>query len=389
MAIAQRGSGTSGGASGSNNDTVTMTKPTGLTIGDLLVAVITTNDQTVTAPSGWTQLFNIQGTASATWRTRLYYKIATSTETAASNFTFTVPNSDSPVNGTLTAWSGVDTTTPIGTNYATDVDGSLSEPTTGPTATNGATNGRVLYVRSVRQASASDNSLTLTEATGSASLIVSRAAFSGGSTVYANAQFADDADFGAGGNKTGLAVTCNKTESDNVQATIVMKMAGVPATGDWASTLPSMTSVFAATREIPAGTITSSLPSAVADFAGAAAPPEGPLATTLPSVTSTFAGESIGGGIEATLPSMTSDFAGGIIHGAINSTLPSISSDWAAAVNPIGGFTATLPFLTDVLFTMETRPFGEHVIQVEDEKRAFRITADDMVPIYRSQVTDQ
>jgi hypothetical protein len=376
MAITQIGAAESdSNSAGSTSGNLSVSVPAGVANGDVLIACVykaLDDVHTLTAPGGWTQIGS-NANASANIQSSVWRRTASS---EPASYTWNI--SASGIWGvTQVAFRGVDTVAPV--NTSASANGTTTDPYSCPNLTLTATS-RVLSFGASRDDSTTEVTHTATDTE------LADWGFDGGAStrngaIYLSAEHAS-------GSYTGLSINPSGSITNYTAWSVALKVL-TPTTGDWASTLPSMTSVFAATREIPAGTITSSLPSAVADFAGSAAPPEGSMATTLPSVTSTFAGNSIGGDIGATLPSMTSTFDGGIIHGAINSTLPSISSDWAAAVNPIGGFTATLPFLTDVVFVMETRPFGEHVIQVEDEKRAFRITADDMVPIYRSQVTDQ
>lgn len=372
MAIAQRGTGSSDGANNSSENTVTLTKPTGLTAGDLLLAVITTNDQVVTKPNAnWVQLFNLQGTANSTWRTYAFYCVATSTEVAASNYAFTVPNADNPMVGTLSAWSGVDATTPIGTNWNAVVTGAeATEPATGPTATNTANDGRVIYIRSVRQASATDQTLAITEAVAGVTAVpgAAKTGKTVNTTVYANTQFAADADFTGNGNKTGLATSCNKTETDNVQATIVLKMAGVPASGSFDATLTGVS--MSATGEVHNdGVIASTLGNVQVAFQAEHFPPaSGTIAATLSPISASFAGTSTGGAFAATLNGVT--------------------SSWTGSVEPIGVFSATLQQVS-MAFAGETVPFGAHVIHVEAEGRAFRVIDADpgIISIDRDEVT--
>lgn len=76
-------------------DTLTITKPTGLAVGDLMVAGIWVSDDggstvTLSQPAGWSTVANIdpssgsQGEALA-----VFYKVADSSDVAASNFSFT------------------------------------------------------------------------------------------------------------------------------------------------------------------------------------------------------------------------------------------------------------------------------------------------------------
>lgn len=89
-------------ATSTASDTLTITKPTGLAVGDLLVAVIASSAsgtvRTHNTPAGWT-VIQKEGFASA-FRPAAYYKVADSGDTAASNFSFTL-------SGATTAMSGV------------------------------------------------------------------------------------------------------------------------------------------------------------------------------------------------------------------------------------------------------------------------------------------
>lgn len=90
-----------------------ITKPTGLAVGDLMVACVGCPNVAPSTPSGWTMHRNISGTAG---QFRLYYIVATSTEVAASNFTFTNlnPGTDNLAGGIIRI-SGVHSSAPIGT----------------------------------------------------------------------------------------------------------------------------------------------------------------------------------------------------------------------------------------------------------------------------------
>ena len=72
---------------------VVITKPTGLAVGDLMIAVIVNNDgglSSINTPAGWTLAYNnaYAGTGNAV-RQQTYTKVADSSDVAASNFTFT------------------------------------------------------------------------------------------------------------------------------------------------------------------------------------------------------------------------------------------------------------------------------------------------------------
>ena len=106
MAVAQRGSATTQIASGTGSATVT--KPTGVAAGDLLIAKCTSYDtagQTVTS-SGWTSLGSVVPGGASSTSLHVLYKVAGSSEPA--NYTFTEGTAYYLV-VELTAWSGADT----------------------------------------------------------------------------------------------------------------------------------------------------------------------------------------------------------------------------------------------------------------------------------------
>lgn len=72
--------------------TTVVTKPTGLAVGDLMIAQYTYNNPAAvhTLPSGWTSIRNAQ--TNNTYQ-NVAYKIADSTDVAATNFTFTTSSS--------------------------------------------------------------------------------------------------------------------------------------------------------------------------------------------------------------------------------------------------------------------------------------------------------
>jgi len=75
----------------SDSPGLTLTKPTGLTVGDLLVAGITISgfsSPVITAPAGWTTT-NTKTLSAGDARTSIFQKVAESSDVAASDFSFT------------------------------------------------------------------------------------------------------------------------------------------------------------------------------------------------------------------------------------------------------------------------------------------------------------
>ena len=72
-------------------NTIDVTKPTGLVVGELMVAHVTamdSNEPTVALPTGWTNISTASGNGDTVF-TRTMYRIAQAGDVAASDFTFT------------------------------------------------------------------------------------------------------------------------------------------------------------------------------------------------------------------------------------------------------------------------------------------------------------
>lgn len=318
----QRGTATT--ATATSGTSVTANKPTGVVSGDLLLAVFTNNNQTVTRPSGWTQLFYTPASTGNSWSTGVYYKVAGASEPA--NYAFSVPSA-APLVLSITAWSGVDNTTPIGTQFADTASGSVSEPHAGPAKTVSITDGRLIYVRAVRYVGSTVP--TFSTAAGGVTELVDVGVYSGGSVCYSNSQYTDNADFTTSGSKAGLAISCSQAESDNLEATIALKSAATPVSGNVVSVLPVVSS----------------------DFAGEPHN-DSTLSVTLPSVAFV--------GVGAGQPAAAS--------GGITSTLPKMSSAIAGATVARGAM--SIAVLPTIKIQGETRVFGVRVIAVEfDDSR--------------------
>lgn len=348
--------------------TLTISKPDSHTLvaGDLLVAFITSNDVSHGVPSGWVAFGGDTLAPTTLWQARLYYRIVTGSE--GSSFSWTV-GGGGPSAGVICAYGGVDTANPIDSINELIDNSTNAEPSTGPSATAVSAIGRTVYVRAVRRSSAGSSAAVLSTATaGVTREIVSgaNALSSTGNTNYSITPFTQDANYSTTGSKSGLAISCSPDETQNYEATFNLRARNE---GSSAATIPSVTSAFVGDIPIVSGSIASSIAPAVANMDGIASPPSGSMSTTLSPVTSAFEGSGVGGSTEVTLSPVTSAFAG--------------------SVEPLGPISAQLaPVVAS--FGAETKPFGEHVIRVERDERAFRVTDDDtgLIRILRSQVTD-
>jgi len=94
---------------------VALNKPTGLQVGDLLLAFIYTDKSTLQTPSGWSA--GNTGTrttgGSAIWQGQAFWKIADSSDVAASTFSFSTSGTPTSIGGILSRWSDPNPTTPV------------------------------------------------------------------------------------------------------------------------------------------------------------------------------------------------------------------------------------------------------------------------------------
>lgn len=124
MAVARRSDSSLAFGTRTNS---TITAPSGITNGDILLAVLSVGDGTalpalsVSGPAGWNEL---TGSPVATDRSdpytislRAYWKLASG---ESGNYTFT--HSSAATEGYMVALTGADTTTPISPNMQTDTD---------------------------------------------------------------------------------------------------------------------------------------------------------------------------------------------------------------------------------------------------------------------------
>lgn len=128
MAIVIESSSTAGWATGD----CTITKPTGLAEGDLMIACICAEDDNINTLSGWTELQEASAGSNQT-SSSLQYKVADSGDVAASNFTFVRTNADGDTAGAILRVSGYaptalfsDSETEVDINSATQIDAGVT-----------------------------------------------------------------------------------------------------------------------------------------------------------------------------------------------------------------------------------------------------------------------
>lgn len=113
-----------GSGAGASSGSVTLTKPTGLAVGDLMVACIAFyfegGTRTLTTPAGWTAQKKLDGTDGGI---AVYTKVADSGDVAASNFTFSASASGDCIAGSLSRVTGY---TSIGSSESDEASGTGS-----------------------------------------------------------------------------------------------------------------------------------------------------------------------------------------------------------------------------------------------------------------------
>ncbi|MBL4621025.1 MAG: hypothetical protein JKY89_01365 [Immundisolibacteraceae bacterium] len=113
MAVAFRSSASTAFA---NAATSVVTKPSGLAVGDLMIAQFSAESgaYTYTPPTGFTLIDTITGGANRA--SKIYYKVADSSDVAASNFTFTITGGPGQCSANIMAFSGASVPQPVYSN---------------------------------------------------------------------------------------------------------------------------------------------------------------------------------------------------------------------------------------------------------------------------------
>jgi hypothetical protein len=112
--IAQRGTSTVGEVN--NNTTISIAKPSGVVTNDVMIAVLShsnvnSNAMAAATGTGWTLVNSTLYASSGNdrWRLTILYKIAVAGDAATSNYSFNLQTGTRDGSGTITAFSGVDT----------------------------------------------------------------------------------------------------------------------------------------------------------------------------------------------------------------------------------------------------------------------------------------
>lgn len=213
MSITQRGSTTN--ATTASGNSLSCSKPTGVVSGDVLLALVTSNDGSITS-TGWTVIGHGSGQPDlfdATW----LYKVAGGSE--GSSYTFSNNSgTNPPIVVSITAWTGVDTSSsPIGGSTITG-SGSSTEPKSVPGCTNTAL-ALPIYSRSCRVSHSGVSDITTF--TSADTELADTGVWSGGSVSYGHGVYMGTE---ATGNPPSLSITASNStnESDNVVASLTL-----------------------------------------------------------------------------------------------------------------------------------------------------------------------
>ena len=122
----------SAGNNGAGSTTLVITKPTGTTTGDVMVAQIAvhTAGNSIAVPSGWN--LALRQDTSSSLSTASYVKVATSSEPSSYTWTF---GTSGEASGGIGSYIGVDTTTPIDGRHAQYNSGTSNVDNSGVTTT--------------------------------------------------------------------------------------------------------------------------------------------------------------------------------------------------------------------------------------------------------------
>lgn len=206
--------------------TMAITKPTGLAVGDVMVAYIATNQDGLTSPGGhWV---NISQTDTAnSFRFSVWYCIATSTETAATSFTWTnTAGTTPPMYGAISAYRGVDQNSPINTSGTNTGTTGTSVNTPALTTTKRSW---VVYAMAARL-----NSTTIPTYSASATERADQGNH-GGATSYSSACYDNNAETSAG-SVGAIAIVATSSPTNSVTVAIALQSADVSATASRGAT---------------------------------------------------------------------------------------------------------------------------------------------------------
>lgn len=231
--------------------TSVVTKPTGLAVGDVMIAVMHGNEAGITAPSvRWTRLNTQDSSNGNLYRMETWYCVATSSETAATSFTWTNGDASSSFHAAIYAYRGVSQSAPINASLVSA--GSTAASQTTPSITTTATS-LILYFRTARR-STSGNTTAFSSSITNERLDVSNH----GATVSYNQALYDSGSQQAAGNISGTSITAATTPiTDCYAVTLALGVGDISVTpAQGAATAASYNAVALVGQSVTAGLAT-------------------------------------------------------------------------------------------------------------------------------------
>lgn len=364
--VASTRSPTSYPSSTNNTSTCNISKPSGTTAGDVMLVYLESgNNASFSYPSGWREVANYKN-SSASMTSGIAYKVATGSE--GSSYSFGDSQGGlTPLCGMILTYRGVAVedpiSDPVNAHAESDTGTSGTSAVAAPDATSTA-DGWYVWFRAGKISTNPPPSNSFNVSGGTARQATSNR---GGSTAY----FVGSADSNGSlstGSHSGATFTRSGTGtfSGSIARTIVLKQAGDPVDGDFDDVGLGGITLDADGEVHNDSTVLAQLGPLSAEFDGEHFPPGvGQVGVALGSVGVELEANSTGG--PAAFQLAPAEVA---VEGS---------------VNPIGSLGIQLAAV-QVGLGSETRVFGKNVITVELEKRAFRITQDEMIPIYKLDV---
>lgn len=218
-------------SSSETTSTISVNQPANVVAGDVMIATVastqTASGQTITPPAGWTQIRNQASTAGAQGiRHASYYRVVPAGGELGP-YAWTLVGGARSTSASISAWRGVDTTTPVDVS-AQQNGGSVSGATeTAPTVTTTAGNARVIRAYAHRGPSNNPPQMTLSFPTPTGHILAAGSrSFSNVHAQYAKTQAAA----GAAGTATS---TCASSCTQWVAHTIALKAGNAVAADYW------------------------------------------------------------------------------------------------------------------------------------------------------------
>ena len=206
---------------------LTINRPSGTSVGDVMIASIAVrpNTATITEPAGWTLVRRIDNANANANSLAVYYKVAGGSEPA--NYTWTFSTSTGSAGGIQT-FSGVDTTNPINVEAGQNTANGLTHAT--PSVTTTAANTMIVTSHGFTSSATWTPPAGMTEAFDAASLTVPA---TGGISIEGN--YAIQTAAGATGTKT--ATASNNSDVGNTHILALNNPPGVSLANAWTTGL--------------------------------------------------------------------------------------------------------------------------------------------------------